>query len=152
MANEKTLKLVIDGRQYDVAVGDLSASPVEVVVNGRSFSVDFAQPPPAAPAAAGGGETREAKSPAPRAPARAEPAAPGPAAAGTAIVSPMPGTIGAIRVTPGQRVRRGDVLCYLEAMKMNNAIHAPRDGVIKDVSVSEGQTVAYRQVLITYAD
>lgn len=80
-------------------------------------------------------------------PAKAEPAkaaAPSPAASGDgeAIACPMPGTIVKLPVKAGQAVKSGDLLCVFEAMKMENEIFAPRDGVVKSVLVNEGATVA----------
>jgi biotin carboxyl carrier protein len=152
MGNEQALKLTVDGKTYDVVV-DLTAAPIRVVVDGREFLVEVAAEasPGTEPRAAAVARTPAAPPSARRSPA---PAAPGgsAAASGSTVVSPMPGSIVSIRVRPGQRVERGEILCSLEAMKMNNAIHAPRAGTIKDVAVTEGQAVAYRQVLVTYAD
>jgi biotin carboxyl carrier protein len=53
----------------------------------------------------------------------------------------MPGTILNVSVTVGQSVKKGDVLCILEAMKMENEIVAPRDGVVAGVSTSKGASV-----------
>ena len=53
----------------------------------------------------------------------------------------MPGTILAVNVSNGQSVKEGDVLVILEAMKMENEIMAPRDGVVASVSVRKGDTV-----------
>jgi biotin carboxyl carrier protein len=55
----------------------------------------------------------------------------------------MPGDIIQIHVKPGQVVRTGDPLCVLDAMKMKNTIHAPQDGEISEISISEGQSVEY---------
>ena len=75
------------------------------------------------------------------------PAAPAPAAApvvtgaGEPVKAPMPGTILKVNVTQGQAVKSGDVLCILEAMKMENEIMAPKDGTVTQVVVSKGATV-----------
>ena len=53
----------------------------------------------------------------------------------------MPGTILAVNVTPGQSVRKGDVLMVLEAMKMENEIMCPRDGVVSSVQAAKGAAV-----------
>ena len=77
----------------------------------------------------------------------AAPAAPAPAAApvvtgaGEPVKAPMPGTILKVNVTQGQAVKSGDVLCILEAMKMENEIMAPKDGTVTQVVVSKGATV-----------
>ena len=75
------------------------------------------------------------------APAAAPKASPVNAPAG-ATVSPMPGTILKVNVKEGDTVKAGDSVVILEAMKMENDITAPKDGVIKALYVSEKQAVA----------
>ena len=55
--------------------------------------------------------------------------------------APMPGTILKVNVTVGQTVKAGDVLCVLEAMKMENEIKAPHDGKIAQVLATKGANV-----------
>ncbi|HDI06797.1 MAG TPA: biotin/lipoyl-binding protein [Candidatus Bathyarchaeota archaeon] len=59
----------------------------------------------------------------------------------------MTGKIVSVKVKEGDSVKRGDVLCVLEAMKMENEISAPRDGVVREVHVSEGSAVSEGEVL-----
>ena len=54
----------------------------------------------------------------------------------------MPGKISAVHVQAGDHVQTGRVLMVLEAMKMEHAVSAPRDGVIERVCCSEGDQVA----------
>ena len=64
------------------------------------------------------------------------------AAAGTTPVdSPMPGTILDIKVSVGQAVKEGELVCILEAMKMENEIYAPCSGTVAQVLVTKGQSV-----------
>jgi biotin carboxyl carrier protein len=65
-----------------------------------------------------------------------------------AILAPMAGKIVSIKVKKGEKVKVGDVLCILEAMKMENEITATKAGVIEEVSVSEGVAVNEGDVLI----
>jgi biotin carboxyl carrier protein len=53
----------------------------------------------------------------------------------------MPGTILDVKVKVGDRVKSGDVLMILEAMKMENEIMAPRDATVAAVSVAQGDSV-----------
>jgi 3-methylcrotonyl-CoA carboxylase alpha subunit len=71
---------------------------------------------------------------------------------GNLISAPMPGLVKAIFATPGQPVARGDRLAVLEAMKMEHALLAPRDGTISEVMVSEGAQVEDGSALIVLAD
>lgn len=82
------------------------------------------------------------------APAQAPVSAPVASANGTSVPSPMPGTILSINVTNGQSVKSGDVLIVLEAMKMENDIVAPCDGVVKQILVTKGSTVDTDQTLV----
>ncbi|EPX83310.1 3-methylcrotonoyl-CoA carboxylase, alpha subunit [Rubellimicrobium thermophilum DSM 16684] len=64
------------------------------------------------------------------------------AAAGEGVLrAPMPGLVKALSVRAGARVRRGDGLAVLEAMKMEHRLTAPRDGVVEEVTVAEGDQV-----------
>ena len=58
-----------------------------------------------------------------------------------ALAAPMPATVVAINVTPGQAVAAGDVLLVLEAMKMELAITAPRDGRVRSIACRVGELV-----------
>lgn len=116
-------KVTLNGKTYEVEVEETDAVLVSV-----SDAVPAAAPP-AAPAA-----------PAPVAPAPAAPAAPA-AADGFKVLAPMPGTILAMNVAVGQAVKTGEILLVLEAMKMENEITAPSDGIVKQILVQKGSTV-----------
>jgi acetyl-CoA/propionyl-CoA carboxylase biotin carboxyl carrier protein len=68
-------------------------------------------------------------------------------AARDAVVSPMQGTVLDVRVEEGSEVAAGDVLCIVEAMKMENEIASHRDGTISGLSVRPGQPVTAGQVI-----
>ena len=108
-----------------------------VNVNGKIYVVEIEETGAAAP-------TVEApKAEAPKA------AAPAPQVTGGAVnvESPMPGTILDVKVQVGSTVKKGDVLCVLEAMKMENEILAPQDGTVKSV-VTKGSTVNTGDILV----
>ncbi|MBO7195885.1 MAG: acetyl-CoA carboxylase biotin carboxyl carrier protein subunit [Clostridia bacterium] len=65
------------------------------------------------------------------------------------VVAPMPGTVLDIKVSVGQAVKKGEVICVLEAMKMENDIPAPCDGVIASVNVQKGATLAANDVIVS---
>jgi biotin carboxyl carrier protein len=73
---------------------------------------------------------------------------PGRRQAAGALEAPMPGRVSAVKVTPGQRVSRGEELLVVEAMKMENALRAPRDGIVRAVHVSAGMMVAPGHALV----
>ena len=67
------------------------------------------------------------------------------------LTAPMPGKVSAVHVRTGDRVRSGSILMVLEAMKMEHAISAGRDGVIERVCYSEGEQVAEGDELLVFA-
>ena len=114
----------------------------KVTLNGRTYEVEveagkamlLAEYEAAAPAAA------PVAAPV-AAPAAAPVAAPVAAGSGDIVSAPMPGTVLKVNVTVGQKVKAGDVLCVLEAMKMENEIKAPHDGKIAQVLATKGANV-----------
>jgi acetyl-CoA/propionyl-CoA carboxylase, biotin carboxylase, biotin carboxyl carrier protein len=68
-----------------------------------------------------------------------------------AVVSPMQGTVLAVEVAEGDEVSAGQVLCIVEAMKMENEVHAHRDGIVAELSVAPGQPVSTGQVICVVA-
>ncbi len=113
-------------KTYIVTVNGVS---YEVVVEEGAASAASAPAAPAAPAQA------------PRA------AAP---AGGTKVTSPLPGTLLRIIAKNGTSVKKGDLVCIIEAMKMENEIFAPADGVVNTVA-SEGASLNSGDVIMTIA-
>jgi acetyl-CoA/propionyl-CoA carboxylase biotin carboxyl carrier protein len=72
-------------------------------------------------------------------------------AAKDAVVTPMQGTVLAVEVADDDEVRAGQVICVVEAMKMENEITAHRDGVVTELSVEPGQAVTTGQVVCVIA-
>jgi biotin carboxyl carrier protein len=66
------------------------------------------------------------------------------------IKAPMPGLILDIHVKTGQEVKENDPLLILEAMKMENVITSPRDGVIKSVNITKGDAIDKGHLLIEF--
>lgn len=115
-----------------------------VNVNGTSYEVmveEINGAIPSAPVAAPA--TAPAAVSAPAAPAVEVPAAaPVAASAGqTPLEAPMPGTILSVSVKPGDTVKKHQVLMVLEAMKMENEIVSPKDGVVVGVNATPGASV-----------
>ncbi|WP_308807252.1 MULTISPECIES: biotin carboxylase N-terminal domain-containing protein [unclassified Actinomyces] len=69
-----------------------------------------------------------------------------------AIAAPMQAIVTRICVSPGQRVRAGDLLVVLESMKMENYVHAPDDATVADIPVSAGRTVSAGEILVRMRD
>jgi biotin carboxyl carrier protein len=68
------------------------------------------------------------------------------------LLAPMPGRVGRVVLGAGERVGRGDVILILEAMKMEHAIRAPRDGTLVRVHYGEGDLVEAGAVLAEITD
>ncbi|MGH2809993.1 MAG: biotin/lipoyl-containing protein, partial [Actinomycetota bacterium] len=71
---------------------------------------------------------------------------------GEDITAPMQGTIVRVLVEEGQRVKAGDAICVLEAMKMENMISCHRDGTVRNLRVSAGDTVPTGAVIAEIGD
>lgn len=164
----KRYQISVNDKEYTVEVDDPSAFPTTVRVNGKPFRVKISEQGvsvqgPTRPAAAAV-ELDEAYipvvvpafvEPPPEVAPETEEAASeasdigGRLAAKESVTAPMPGKILDIVVRAGDRVKQGDTLCNLEAMKMKSPIRATADGAIAQVLVGEGQNVNYGDILFT---
>ncbi|GAB5468933.1 MAG: pyruvate carboxylase [Rhodospirillales bacterium] len=68
------------------------------------------------------------------------------------VAAPMPGLVASVAVAEGRAVKSGDLLLTIEAMKMETAVHAERDGVVQAVVAPVGTQVDAKDLLIAYAD
>ena len=126
----KDFKFKISGKDYTATVEDLNGGQMKVTVNGQTYQVEVpqtkAQAPRVATAAAAGAQTGGPKN----------------------VNSELPGTVTKINVTNGQRVKCGDVLLVIEAMKMANDIVSDVDGTVQRVAVTPGQSVNQGDLLV----
>jgi biotin carboxyl carrier protein len=135
----KRFRIVLDGQTYEVEVGDPSQRPLTVVVDGETFHLDVE---PVAERPSPEADLRHA------APAARPTAPPRPTTSGPAhITAPMPGKVLDLAVDVGDAVQPGQTLCALEAMKMKSPIRALQAGTVRQVLVSEGQSVTYGEPL-----
>ena len=118
-------KVTLNGRTYEVEVE-----------HGKAMLLDEYEAIAPAPVAAAPAAAAVAA-----APAAAPASAPAVTGAGEAVTAPMPGNILKVNVNVGDKVKEGQVLVVLEAMKMENEIMAPKDGTVTQVVVSKGSTV-----------
>ena len=126
-------KVTLNGRTYEV----------EVVADKAMCVAEYeAIAPAAAPVAA------PAAAPVAAAPAAAPQAGGMTVTGGESVKAPMPGNILRVAVKAGDSVKEGQLLCVLEAMKMENEIYAPCAGVVSAVPVSKGSTVNTGDLLV----
>ena len=148
----KTYRFKINGNDYEVAINSVEGKNASVTVNGTAYQVELeeapaspVQAPVAAPAA-----SAPAQSPAPA--QAAAPAAPAAAAgSGKAVTSPLPGVIIAVKVNVGDKVKAGQEVAVLEAMKMENSIEATQDGTVTAINVAKGDSVLEGAPIVTIA-
>ncbi|MCE2404214.1 MAG: acetyl-CoA carboxylase biotin carboxyl carrier protein subunit [Dehalococcoidia bacterium] len=142
----KSIRVRVGDRWYTVEVQDLSTSPVRVNVEGETFLVEVeglpgAAAPPAPPSAPG--------APPPQPAARPTGQQAGAGRSGDKIIrSPMPGRVVAVTVRPGDAVSSGQEVAVVEAMKMEQSIRSPADGVIKTIHVQPLEQVTGDQPLV----
>lgn len=146
--------VLVEGQEYTVTLSASEDVPEAVIT------------PEIAPAAAAADEDSEPRARAvpsaaafrpvapqtlpPLRPATPRPLAPPPSTDDSHVKSPMPGTITAVDVRPGDEVQAGQVLVKLEAMKMVNAIRSPHAGIVSEVRVQPGDSVGHAHVLVTF--
>ena len=134
----KEYKYTIDGKKYEVTIGDIADNVVSVTVNGEDYKVEMEPEKPkvvrpvAAPAAAPSSDSQDS--------ARVN--------AGNAVKAPLPGTIIDILVKVGDEVKDTDTVVVLEAMKMANNLAAEKSGKVTAVCVQPGQSVMEGDALV----
>ena len=145
MPESNYIQIKIGTESYDVEVGDISVSPVDVTVNGNIYSVDISkylkniQP-----------KKRKITKKIPTRTKKQENITKNNNTGNNSVKSPMPGTILGVKVSVGDTVKAGDELLVLESMKMENMINSPIDGTISKILISEGDSVQHGQELIIF--
>ena len=114
-------RVLVDGMPYDVTLEEN-----QVVVGGIAYGLSV--------------KGLEEEKAGPKAAARA-------VASAGAVTAIMPGKIIRVLVAEGEQVAEGDVVCILEAMKMENELKAPKDGTVKALHIQSGQDVEMGAVL-----
>ena len=130
----KIYKYKINGNDYKVAVGDIENNIAQIEVNGVPYKVELEEK-----------KSPTVKSVRPVAAPRTESgqkiiSKPVVASTASTIKSPLPGVIVDIKVKVGDTLKSDDVVVILEAMKMENDIHAGKSGVVKAINVKTRAT------------
>jgi len=154
----KKYQYKVQGVDYEVEIVEVEGKIAKVNVNGIPFEIEMQKPINAAkhPVLAATkksvsvvpADVPATPAPAP-APAKPAPQATAPAGAGTPVKAPLPGTINAINVKVGDKVKVGDIVIILEAMKMQNNIEAEQAGTITSITVNVGDSVMEGAVMLT---
>jgi biotin carboxyl carrier protein len=154
---EKSFSITIDGRKRAVDIDSKALNldkPFTVKIDGKRYHVELQTPNTGREIPVKVDEavfTAEIRTPVRKTTfATFEPTTTAPSKKATAnrqilegaVVAPMTGKIVAVRVKKGEQVKAHQVLCVVEAMKMENEILAPKAGTVKEVNVSEGSPVS----------
>ncbi len=158
----KTYKFKIGNNPYTVEIASMEGGVAKVNVNGIDYEVEIEDAPAGtsgagvassvagaatASAASAAGTVSAAVSSAPMA---ATPAA-APAGPAKKVCSPLPGVILSVNVAVGDKVKAGDKVAVLEAMKMENDIEAEFDGTITAIHVQKGDSVLEGAAIVSLA-
>ena len=131
----KEYKYTIDGKGYNVAIGDIVDNVAEVTVNGETFSVEMEPEKEPEKKKVVLGQPAEEKN------SDSDSSATANVNVSNAIKAPLPGVIIEIKVAVGDEVKSGDTLVVLEAMKMANNIEAEKAGKVTAICVKNGESV-----------
>ena len=137
-------KYTINDIEYLVAVNSVTHDKAEVTVNGVTYEVKIenTKEPSAVPAAAESPAAYETFT-------EDEPVVAAATGTGRPINSPLPGVIVGVMVKVGDKVKSGQVVALLEAMKMENEIQSEYDGVVVSVNVSQGDSILEGAPIVT---
>ena len=141
----KEYKYKINGNVYNVSVGDIDDGIAQIEVNGTPYRVELEKkktvavsvksPRPSAAPRTASGEKVIAK--------------PSTGGGNKKVVAPLPGVVLSVNVKVGDVVKAADTVVVLEAMKMENAIHAGHDGKVASINVNANDSVLEGTTLIT---
>lgn len=137
-----SIRVKVGEHWYTVEIKDFSSTPLEVSVDGETVYVEIESQRSSDLPSSNSPQLRQ-----PRQAQTPEPVA-APGASENVIISPMPGRVVAIKVTPGDSVSAGQEVCVVEAMKMEQSIRVHRDATIKAVRVKPMDQVGADQPLI----
>ncbi len=130
----KEYKYKINGTEYTVAINKIDDKEAELEVNGTPFNVEILTE-----------KKKRAAAPTIKRPQSAQPVEkvtkPAASSSRGAIKAPLPGVIIDVVVNVGDKVKRGQKLLVLEAMKMENNINSDKDGTVVEIKVRKGDSI-----------
>ena len=131
----KEYKYTIDGKEYQVVIGEIVDNVANVTVNGEEYKVEME------PEAEPGKKKVVLGQPAAESSDSSEATPAANVNTANAIKAPLPGVITEIKVAVGDDVKAGDVVVVLEARKMANNLEAEKDGKVTAICVKTGESV-----------
>ena len=138
----KEFKFNIDGKEIKATVFPQEDGKLAVTLNDTTYSVEVPELMKQAPRPV----VNHAAAPAP---VSTKPIAAAPVASNV-VAAPLPGTITKVLVNEGDKVKKGDTLLTMEAMKMENSITAEADGIVRKVHVGVGASVNQGDALVDF--
>jgi biotin carboxyl carrier protein len=135
----KKFNFKIRGNEYGVHIKSIEENIAQIEVNGTTYEVELER------------EVKPSKTPTlvrKVVHSKAENIEKKEGGSSTPVKAPLPGKILQVKVSIGDKVKKGDVLLIMEAMKMENEVMASKDGVIEAIKVNVGDNVLEGDVLI----
>lgn len=131
----KEYKYTIEGKEYNVVIGEIVDNVADVTVNGEAYKVEMEpeKEPEKKKVVLGNPKEQSANDEQTTSAANVNTA--------NAVKSPLPGVVTEIKVAVGDEVKAGDTVLILEAMKMANNIEAEKDGKVTAICVKTGESV-----------
>jgi len=123
----RKIKVTVNNKDYDVGVTELGGGKLKLELEGESYEVDTKEEETTSEQKTDSVEIESSEN---------------------VIKAPMPGTVLGINEKPGDKVKKGDPVVTLIAMKMENKITSPKKGKVKEIKVKEGQNVESGDVLV----
>ncbi len=138
----RRIRVRVNGEWYDVEVGDVYQSPVDVVVDGETYLVELE-------AALRSGEPRPRTARQAARPRSEQPGLRGILQGDDKLVRcPLPGRVVSVSVVKEQALQPGDEICVLESMKMEQSVRMAHAGVAKNIKIKKDQAVRAGDPLI----
>ena len=130
----RRMKVRVNGQSYEIEVGDVYHSPVEVLVDGEAYLVELDPEIGTAPRVRRTVLQKDRK--------EDQPGLRGIMEGNEKIIRcPLPGKVVSISVVKGQQLAAGDEICVLESMKMEQSVRIATDGTAKSIKIKSNQTV-----------
>lgn len=145
--------IVINGVDYEVEIQEEGSNNARVLVNGVCYDVELRSSVKIPrPKANPNSPVEEKPPPLPQAQPKPNSSNSAPSAEAGILRAPMPGVVLEVKVKVGDKVKQGDVVIRIEAMKMENDITATEDGVVKEIRVKKGSQVQENAILLVLGD